>query len=43
MGFWEKAGKKAKEAAIVAAGTTLEAGSMIKKAQVICTIKLPKT
>lgn len=31
MGFWEKAGKKAKEAAIVAAGTTLEAGSMIKK------------
>lgn len=31
MDFWGKAGKKAKEAAFIAAGTTLKAGSKIKQ------------
>ena len=31
MDFWEKAGKKAKDAAIIAAVSTLEAGSKIKQ------------
>ena len=31
MSFWEKAGKKAKEATVIAAGTTLEIGNRFKK------------
>ena len=42
MDFWENAGKKAKKAVVIVAGTTLEAGSKLKKKPEICMIKLLK-